>query len=350
MIKSLKERDGDLINNWYIACTSKELSKKPISRVIYDTKIVLFRDSKNISTCLINRCPHRGTPLSKGFCINDTLQCSYHGWQFDKSGIVKNIPSEGKEETKTKRKVQSFPTHEKDGVIWVWFGEEGREDISLIWDFPHRHDKDWHSYYMITDFNNEVTNLVENFVDVPHTVWVHKGWFRNRSFQHIPAVVTTENGVVNVDYDQPNDDIGVFIKPFLNPKNEPMIHTDKFIFPNITRVDYSFGSHFKYVINSQCTPVSTFNSRVYTYIAYKIPLAGGLIKPFLNFYTRKVIEQDVVIMEHQKENLINEEKPRFQSTIADEPHIQIEFLREQGIIGSEKVFEHKKKKEISFYI
>jgi len=129
-----------------------------------------------------------------------------------------------------------------------------------------------------------------------------------------------------------------------------MIHTDKFIFPNITMVDYSFGSHFKYVINSQCTPVSTFESRVYTYIGYKVPLGGGLIKPFLNFYTRKVIEQDVVIMEHQKENLINEENPRFQSTIADEPHIQIEHLRELGKNGSDKVFEHTKKKDISFYI
>lgn len=350
MIKSLKERDGNLINNWYIACTSKELSKKPISRIIYDTKIVLFRDKSNTASCLIDRCPHRGTPLSKGFCTNSNLQCSYHGWQFDKEGVVKNIPSEGSEETKTKRKIKHYPTHEKDGVIWVWFGEEGKEDISKIWDFPHRHDKSWNSYYMVTEFNNEVTNLAENFVDVPHTVWVHKGWFRNRSFQHVPAKVTTENGVVNVDYDQPNDDIGVLIKPFLNPKNEPMIHTDKFIFPNITRVDYSFGSHFKYVINSQCTPVSTFKSRVYTYIGYKVPFGGSLIKPFLNFYTRQVIEQDVVIMDHQKENLINEEKPRFQSTIADEPHIQIEFLRELGIKGSDKVLEHKKEKDISFYI
>ncbi|OUR93684.1 hypothetical protein A9Q84_19670 [Halobacteriovorax marinus] len=350
MISSLKERDGALINNWYIACTSKELSKKPISRMIYDTNIVLFRDENNVAGCLLDRCPHRGTPLSKGSCVSGNLQCSYHGWIFNNSGVVQNVPSEGVEKTKVRRIVQNFATHEKDGIIWVWFGEEGKEDISKIWDFPYRNDPSWHSYYMVTDFENEVTNLTENFVDVPHTVWVHKGWFRNRSFQHVPAVVSTENGVVNVEYDQPNDNIGVLIKAFLNPKNEPMVHTDKFIFPNITRVDYSFGSSFKYVINSQCTPVSTFKSRVYTYIAYKLPIGGSLIKPFLNYYTRKVIEQDVVIMRHQKQNLINEEKPRFQSTLADEPHIQIEFLRELGIKGSDKVFEHKKSKEISFYI
>ncbi len=32
---------------------------------------------------------------------------------------------------------------------------------------------------MITDFPNEVTNLAENFMDVPHTVYVHRGWFRD---------------------------------------------------------------------------------------------------------------------------------------------------------------------------
>jgi hypothetical protein len=203
---------------------------------------------------------------------------------------------------------------------------------------------------MVTDFNNEVTNLVENFIDVPHTVWVHKGWFRKKTFQKVPAVVETKNGCVSIVYDQPNDNIGVLIRPLLNPKKEPMKHTDRFIYPNITRVDYSFGEKFQFVINSQCTPVSTFKSRVYTYIAYKIPMIGGAIKSFLNFYTRKVIEQDVVIMDHQKENLIHEEKPRFQSTEADEPHIQIERLRGLGVFDYEKVYSERKEKEVSFFI
>jgi len=350
MLNSLKERDGQIINNWYMACLSSELGSSALSRTIYDTNIVLFRNNENKVHALIDRCPHRGTPLSKGKCINGGIQCSYHGWKFNEEGRVTNIPSEGQEKTKVKRVIRKFPTHEKDGAIWVWFGEEGQEDVSQIWDFPYRHEKGWNSYFMVTDFQNEVTNLVENFVDVPHTVWVHKGWFRNRSFQLVPATVTTEKGKVTVNYDQKEDSIGVLIKFLLNPKNEPMVHTDQFIYPNITRVDYSFGSSFKYVINSQCTPVSTFNSRVYTYIAYKIPAIGKVIQPFLSFYTRQVIEQDVTIMEHQQINLIKEERPRFQSTIADEPHIQIEALRELGRTDQKKVYERNKTKEISFYI
>lgn len=350
MLNNLELRDGEIKKNWYIACLSKDLKRKPIQRTIYDQNYVLFRDKNGSIGCLQDRCSHRGTPLSKGRCTQNGIQCSYHGWVFNTDGVVTDIPSEGKRCKKVERKVNSLPTFEKDEVVWVWLGDPGQEDHSKIWSFPYKGDNSWVSYYMVTDFRNEVTNLVENFIDVPHTVWVHRGWFRNRSFKNVPTRVTTDQGTVLVDYKQPGDDIGVLIKRFLNPKNEPMIHTDQFIYPNITNVSYSFGENFKYVINSQCTPVSTFKTRVYTHIGYKVPIVGRLIRPLLKLYTRQVIEQDVVIMNHQKQNLINEEKPRFQSTEADEPHIQIERLRALGIKDQGKIYQLKKERNINFYI
>ena len=49
--------------------------------------------------------------------------------------------------------------------------------------FPSHELSSWNSYFMITDFENEVGNLAENFMDVPHTIFVHKGWFRKQSLQ-----------------------------------------------------------------------------------------------------------------------------------------------------------------------
>ena len=187
-------------------------------------------------------------------------------------------------------------------------------------------------------------------MDVPHTVSVHKGWFRNEALKRVPIVTETKNGQVLVTYDQPDDSIGVLIKPLLNPSGAPMEHTDCFIFPNITKVDYKFGPRSQYVINSQCTPVSAFKSRVYTYIGYKIPFIGPLLKPFIEYYTRQVIEQDVWIMDVQRANLNEEEAPRFQSTPADEPHLQIERLRSLGVQGDPKVFETEKRVEGEMWI
>lgn len=348
----LRERDRDLVNNWYIACLSSELGEKPFECVIYDTKLVLFRDENKHPVCMINKCLHRHAELGESEVINGQIMCPYHGWTYNKEGVVTAIPSEGPEMIKAKRCQKTYATKELDGVVWVWMGDPSLKDESKIWRFPHveSDNKGWNHYYMVTDFNNEVTNLVENFMDVPHTVFVHKGWFRNRSLKNVPITVETKNGGVLVTYHQKEDNIGVLIKPLLNPKNEPMEHTDHFIFPNVTRVDYNFGSNYKYIINSQCTPVSTMKTRVYTYIGYKLPFVGRILKPFIHFYTRQVIEQDVWIMDLQGRNLNPAITPNFQSTPADEPHLQIERLRNLGIAGEKNLYEIEKKAEVIIWI
>ncbi len=349
-VSSLRNRDGDLINHWYIACLSSELSDRPFEATIYDTKIVLFRNINGEAVCLINKCLHRHSELSKGEVVRGELQCPYHGWAYSTGGMVTNVPSEGPGPTKGKRCQKSFPVVEQDGVIWVFFGEEKNRNLVTPWKFPSINERGWSHYFMVTDFNNEVTNLVENFMDVPHTVFVHKGWFRNKSLKNVPITVETKNKSVLVTYHQKEDNIGVLIKPLLNPLNEPMEHTDLFIFPNTTRVDYSFGANFKYIINSSCTPVSTMKSRVYTLIAYKIPLLGFLLKPFIHFYTRQVINQDVWIMDVQGKNLNPNEASAFQSTPADEPHLQIERLRTMGKNHENDLSLIEKKTEVTIWI
>lgn len=339
-LEPLRNRDGDLVNNWYIACLSSELKENClIRRVIYDTPIVLFR-SNGVISALVDKCLHRHVPLSEGFIENGEVRCPYHGWKFNSQGELTEIPSEGDTflANKIKRCVKKFFIEEKDECIWIWMGEDKPSSPKPTWDFPEINNKKWAHYFMVTDFENEVTNLVENFMDVPHTVYVHKGWFRNKTFTKVPMNVKTFDGSVLVNYDQPNDGIGVLIKPLLNPKNEPMEHTDHFFYPNITRVDYRFGENYQYIINSQCTPVSTMNSRVYTYIGYKLPIIGKLIKPFIHFYTRKVINQDVDIMRIQSMNLKNDNRQNFQSTPADELHLQIERLRKMGESGNQELW------------
>ncbi len=348
----LQERDGNLIHHWYIACLSSELkSQGPLERVIYDTKLVLFRDQNARAVCLLNQCLHRGAELSKGEVIKGQLHCPYHGWVYEKNGEVVQVPSEGPIQVKGKRCQKSFKTLERDGVVWIYFGDESKMTLTDPWHFPEYNNSEWTHYFMVTDFNNEVTNLVENFMDVPHTVYVHKGWFRNKSLMKSPISVETKEGGVLVTYHQDKDNIGVLIKPLLNPLNEPMKHTDHFIFPNTTRVDYSFGKNYKYIINSSCTPVSSMKTRVYTYIAYKIPVIGSLLKPFIHFYTRRVIEQDVWIMDVQGRNLNPNHMPaKFMSTPADEPHLQIERLRQLGIQGDDRLMSVTKNEKVDIYI
>lgn len=330
IIAPLSERDGELKNNWYIAALSSQISKnKPFKSIIYDIDLVLFRTSENEIICLEDRCLHRHAQLSLGTITNNQITCPYHGWTYDKDGIVTSVPSEGPDKKPKSHLCQKkFPTHEQDNCIWVWMGKD-KPLSPPSYRFPHWKESGWVSYFMITDFDNEVTHLAENFMDVPHTVFVHAGWFRDKSQTKVKIDVETKNGEVNVTYIQPNDTIG-FTGRILNPSNEPLTHTDRFIMPNITRVDYNFGSKRSFIINSQITPVGTLKSKVYTAIIYRLGFLSPILEPFFQFYTRQVINQDVEIMANQGYNFSRDFSCNFKATDADVVHSSIEKLRMLG--------------------
>lgn len=342
-MKSLREIDGDLINHWYILALESEVpGDKPVRRFLYDTPYVLFRDQNGAVTALLDKCLHRGAQLSLGTVHNGSIQCPYHGWRFNENGQLIEVPSEGPT-AKCQQKIQSknwcvhkTPVQVQDGCVWIWPGDASLATAQPEWRFPNAVSDKTTQYFMITDFDHEVTQLVQNFMDVPHTVFVHSKWFRSRALLKVPVQIQIANGRVKATYNQPQDTIG-FSEKFLNWRGDPMIHTDEYIFPNLTRVDYKFGKNF-FIINSQCSPISRYQTRVYTWISYNIGLFSALLKPFMKFYTRKVIQQDVEIMKNQGDNFKyfesqGEVKPAFKSSQADELHLAIDRMRTSGIIN-----------------
>jgi phenylpropionate dioxygenase-like ring-hydroxylating dioxygenase large terminal subunit len=312
---------------------------------------VLFRDENGKVSCLRDRCLHRHAPLSEGVVLQGKIGCPYHGWVYDSEGRVSSVPSEGPgRQPARKLCLKSFPAIEQDGCVWVWMGDGAPMTALPPFRFPHSEEPGWVSYFMITDFDNEVTNLAENFMDVPHTVFVHSGWFRNPSFKEVPIAVDTAGGSVLVTYRQPSDQIGVLARWLLNPRGEPMNHTDRFILPNITKVDYDFGSNSSFIIISQCTPVSTLRSRVYTAIIYRVGVLTKVLEPFFRFYTRRVIEQDVDIMKIQGRNLRHDPKLDFHATDADVIHQAIEKLRELASLGDPAAVSRQSREERTIWI
>jgi phenylpropionate dioxygenase-like ring-hydroxylating dioxygenase large terminal subunit len=347
---TMRETSGDLINYWYAAGLSKNLKAgKSASIIIFETPLVVWRDNQQVVHALLDRCLHRNAPLSAGKSKHDCVVCPYHGWVYNSQGQCVEIPSEGENATNIpKRKVQKFEVREAGELIWIWMGD-GPPD-KLPFDMPLMDQKGWQHYYMTTDFDNNVTNLVENFMDVPHTVFVHKGWFRDTRKIAIKATVERTKDSVLVTYDQPNDSIG-FSGWLVNPKKLPMKHSDNFYMPNNTRVDYIFGDEERgFIITSTCTPITPFKSRVYTLITYKFGWLTRFIKPLMNAYTRKVINQDVWIMKLQGDHLQKFPKADFTSTQCDFMHLFIESLRDHATHADGKPQPKPTKKEIVFWV
>ncbi len=325
----MREEAGRLADSWYAAGTVPEINaKKPVSRVILGQRLVLWRTRAGRSLAFSDRCLHRNAPLSAGDLFDDCIGCPYHGWVYNADGRLVVIPAQAEGDEVPDLRVRSWPVVERYGLVWVWMGDG--EPTGEPFSMPYWDTDGWQTYYMVTEFDNGVTQLAENFMDVHHTVFVHKGWFRNEARTKVDMTVERTDHSVLVTYHQPNDKIG-FTSRILNPTGEPMVHTDRFYMPNTTRVDYHFGAR-GFVITSTITPEEPYKSRVYTLISYNLGsrTVGRLIKPFLRPYTRTVIQQDVDIMAIQGANLKAHDVESFHHSEADLHHIWIELLRDRA--------------------
>ncbi len=288
----------DTINGyWYIAASGSELKNKPIKRKVEGESIVLWRDRTGKPQALRDRCAHRGMALSAGKVVNGCIQCPYHGYTYDGEGTLKDIPSLCSGESLPKLKsMKSLAVCEQQEQLWVWIGEG--EPTREPFHFPHYGEQGWTTFFMQTRFHAPVDMCLENFLDVPHTIFVHPGLFRNEDQDTVQTRVTRSGESVVVTFldEKPMEGIGPRL---VFPRGVKQKHTDRFILPSISRVDYEYGSDHKFLIVSQCTQREEFVVDVTTAITWKLPLPTLITRPFLKWYCRKVIQQDVDILEIQ---------------------------------------------------
>jgi len=113
---------------WYPIAVSDELARGERKALDFcDGKIVLFRGEDGAAQALSARCPHLGASLAVGKVVGNDIQCGFHHWQFGSDGKCTHIPTG--ERIPSGAKVLAFPTEEKFGLIWVFFGHEPLHDL-----------------------------------------------------------------------------------------------------------------------------------------------------------------------------------------------------------------------------
>lgn len=84
-------------SKWLEICSIDDI---PVlgSRVIEGGKngpIALFRDSQNNVYAVLDKCPHKGGPLSQGIVHGHTVTCPLHSWNIDLTTACAIAPDEG---------------------------------------------------------------------------------------------------------------------------------------------------------------------------------------------------------------------------------------------------------------
>jgi nitrite reductase (NADH) small subunit len=84
-------------NEWKVICNVDDI---PVlgSRVVQrtgQTNVAIFRNSENKVFALLDKCPHKGGPLSQGIVFGERVACPLHNWNIELQSGCAVAPDEG---------------------------------------------------------------------------------------------------------------------------------------------------------------------------------------------------------------------------------------------------------------
>lgn len=191
-----------VLNAWYVAAWSHEVTSDPVNRMICELPLVLFRTSAGDVKALTDRCAHRAFPLSAGRVLGDTIQCGYHGFAFDGDGVCTRVP--GQDAVPQSIRVRRYPVVERDGWIWVWTGDADLADDALVPDTHWMADPAWATNTHSVKFESRASLIHDNLLDLTHESWLHTSTVGDDYIYEHGITVEVGDGAVTVDRFMPS--------------------------------------------------------------------------------------------------------------------------------------------------
>jgi vanillate O-demethylase monooxygenase subunit len=177
---------------WHPVSWASDLGAAPISTMLLEQRVVVWRDPRGRVNAASDRCPHRGTALSLGHVDNQgNLVCPYHGWAYADSGACVRIPQLAPGSPIPGRaRIETYHCAERSGLVWVCLDEPAAE----IPAFPEWDDGSYrHVACEPYTWRCGAGRMVENFTDFGHLGYLHDGLLGTSDDLVVPAHrVTTE--------------------------------------------------------------------------------------------------------------------------------------------------------------
>lgn len=310
--------DTGLSHYWYPLGYSKTLLKKshkPMRFVLLDVPIVLWRAH---DTWMVHKdiCPHRQSPLSSGRVINDTLVCPYHGWSFNTSGSLNQVPTlPADKQPRSKPCLIPFSVYDDGFMVWICLHQKAKLPPPNTNNYRASSKK---TLCIEKVFANPIDDIIENFMDSPHTLFVHQGLIRNTD-QLTPRLVevTMNEHEVLVAHQPSQEEISLFSK-LINPNGKLVSHTDKFTLPSHVQIDYYIGSEQPlFSAWVALCPINSHETKLFITITLDFAWKNHLLGPITRLLAERILAQDRKILALQSANLAYEPVRNATSTHGD---------------------------------
>jgi nitrite reductase (NADH) small subunit len=85
------------MSDWTVICKVDDipvLGSRRVARA-QGLDVAVFRNDQDGVFALLDRCPHKGGPLSQGIVFGTSVACPLHNWTIDLEGGCAKAPDEG---------------------------------------------------------------------------------------------------------------------------------------------------------------------------------------------------------------------------------------------------------------
>ncbi len=85
------------MNQWQLICKVDDipvLGARVVARALL-TPVAIFRNSEDKIFALLDKCPHKGGPLSQGIVFGERVACPLHNWSIELGSGCALAPDEG---------------------------------------------------------------------------------------------------------------------------------------------------------------------------------------------------------------------------------------------------------------
>lgn len=85
------------MSNWKDICAVGDIPVLGARRIARDKgcAVAVFRNSEDKVFALLDRCPHKGGPLSQGIVFGESVACPLHNWTIGLDDGCAKAPDEG---------------------------------------------------------------------------------------------------------------------------------------------------------------------------------------------------------------------------------------------------------------
>lgn len=288
---------------WFPVARSRDVRRRPLRVQLWGTPIALFRGDDGQLAALLDRCPHRGAPLSDGRLKDGCLACPYHGWAFDQHGVCQRVPGLVGAPPPAAR-VKALSVTERAGLVFVRPGSrEGAPPLALPEATEGKAAGFDVALYSLP-VRGPLGDHLENFLDGAHTHFVHEGIIRrDDGRQRITATRQASGGVVEVRYDGEGKQNGWVSRLF---EAERDVSFGRYRFPACAEVEYRSRKETTYVQVNWFTPHDERGEELTLFAAVCTP--RGLVPGWLKRWSMwpvfyKVMDQDRCIVASTADNL-----------------------------------------------